>query len=45
MKNKMALWEGHFITILTLGLQPKQGHAKVRAKNEAWEPHFMLLGV
>jgi hypothetical protein len=27
---------------LTLGLRSKQGLAKVRAKIEAWESHFML---
>jgi hypothetical protein len=29
----------------TLGLQPKQGLAKVRTKNEARESHFMLSRV
>ncbi len=33
------------VTTLTLGLQPRQGLARVRAKREAWESHFMLLGV
>jgi hypothetical protein len=28
-----------------LGLQPRQGLARVRAKREAWESHFMLLRV
>ncbi len=34
-------------TIATLALGPwlKQGLAKVRAKNEAWESHFMFLGM
>jgi hypothetical protein len=31
-----------FITTLTLGLQPRQGLAKVQAKYEARESHFML---
>ncbi len=33
------------VEALTLGLQPRQRFAKVRAKNEAREPHFMLLRV
>jgi hypothetical protein len=32
-----------FVTTLTLGSQPRQGLAKVRAKNETQELHFMLL--
>jgi hypothetical protein len=35
----------HDVATLTLGLQPRQGLVKVRAKNEAWESHFMLSGV
>jgi len=31
-----------FVVTLTLGSQPKQRFAKVQAKNEAWESHFML---
>ncbi len=33
------------VTILTLSSRPKQGLAKVRAKSEAQESHFMLPGV
>ncbi len=33
------------VTILALGSRPMQGLAKVQAKSEAWESHFMLLGV
>jgi hypothetical protein len=33
------------VAILTLGSRPKQGLAKVWAKSEAQESHFMLLGV
>jgi hypothetical protein len=35
----------NFVTILTLGSQPRQGLAKVRAKKEARESHFILLGM
>jgi hypothetical protein len=35
---------GHVAT-LALGLQLKQGLAKVHSKNEAHESHFMLSGV
>jgi hypothetical protein len=33
------------ITTLALGSRPKQGLAKVQAKSEARESHFMFLGV
>jgi ribosomal protein S27E len=33
------------VVTITLGLQPRQGVAKVRAKSEAQESPFMLLGV
>jgi hypothetical protein len=33
------------IVTLALGLRPKQGLAKARAKREARESHFMLPGV
>jgi hypothetical protein len=33
------------VTTLALGSRPKQGLAKVRAKSEAQESHFMLSGV
>jgi hypothetical protein len=38
---------GHFFSVatLTLGSQPRQGLAKMWAKNEARKSHFMLLGV
>jgi hypothetical protein len=32
------------VTTLTLGSRPKQGLAKVWAKNETQESHFMLMG-
>jgi hypothetical protein len=35
---------GHVAT-LTLGSRPRQGLARVRVKKEAWESHFMLLGM
>ncbi len=34
-----------FVVTLILGSQPRQGLVKMRAKKEAQEPHFMLLGV
>ncbi len=33
------------VVTLTLGSRPKQGLPKVRAKNEARESHFMLMGM
>jgi hypothetical protein len=33
------------VATLTLGLWPRQGLARVRAKKEAWDSHLMLLGV
>ncbi len=33
------------VAILALGLWPKQGFVKVRAKSEGRESHFILLGV
>jgi hypothetical protein len=38
MDEKMAT-----VATLALGLRPNQGLAKVRAKSEARESHFMLL--
>jgi hypothetical protein len=38
------LFENDFVATLALGLQPKQGLHKVRAKNETHESHFILLG-
>jgi hypothetical protein len=35
-------WFGLGVATLPLGLQPKQGLAKVWAKSETWESHFML---
>jgi len=35
----------HNVATLTLGSRPRQGLAKVWAKSEAQESHFMLLGV
>jgi hypothetical protein len=35
----------HDVTTLTLGSRAKQGLAKVQAKNEAWESHFMFSGM
>ncbi len=32
------------VATLALGLQPRQGLAKVRAKSEARESHFMFPG-
>jgi hypothetical protein len=34
-----------FVTTLDLGSRPKQGLTRVKAKREAWESHFMFLGV
>jgi hypothetical protein len=33
------------VTTLALGLRPRQGLARVRAKKEAQESHLMLQGV
>jgi len=33
------------VATLALGLRPRQGLTKVWAKNQAWESHFMFLGV
>ncbi len=33
------------VVTLALGLRPRQGLTKVRAKREAWESHLMLPGV
>jgi len=33
------------VATLTLGSQPRQGLAKVQAKSEAQESHFMFSGV
>jgi hypothetical protein len=43
-ENKKIFEEFIIVTTLELGLQPKQGLAKVQAKNEAQESHFMFLG-
>jgi hypothetical protein len=34
-----------FVATLVLGLQPRQGLARLRAKREAWGSHLMLPGV
>jgi hypothetical protein len=34
-----------FVTTLTLGSRPRQGLAKVLAKSEVEESHFIFLGV
>jgi hypothetical protein len=39
LKNPMQ-----YVTTLASGLQPRQRLAKL-AKNEAWESHFMIMGV
>jgi hypothetical protein len=39
---QMHATRGKNVATLTLDLQPKQGFAKVRAKNEAQESHFMI---
>jgi hypothetical protein len=41
----MVMQKKVYVTTLALGLQPRQGFVKVRAKCEAHESHFMLLGV
>jgi hypothetical protein len=38
----MATKSTYFVTTLALGSRPRQGLAKVWAKNEAQESHFML---
>jgi hypothetical protein len=42
--NMDAIGRG-FVTTLTLGSQPRQKLAKVQAKSETQELHFMLLEV
>jgi len=37
----IILWQGINVTTLALGSRPKQGLAKVWAKKEARESHFM----
>jgi hypothetical protein len=39
------LYLGIFVATLALGLRPKQGFARVRAKREAQELHLMLPGL
>jgi hypothetical protein len=34
-----------FVTTLALGSRPRQGLARVQAKRETWESHFILPGV
>jgi len=47
VKNKIKCEHlvGYYVTTLTLSLRLKQGLAKVRAKYEAQESHFMFPGV
>jgi hypothetical protein len=33
------------VATLALDSRPREGLARVRAKRESWESHFMLLGV
>jgi hypothetical protein len=40
--NQTQYW---YVATLTLGLQPRQGLARVWAKKEAQESHLMLLGM
>jgi hypothetical protein len=42
---KLPLLKFICVTTLALGLRPRQGLAKVQAKYEARESHFMLPGV
>jgi hypothetical protein len=44
-RNIFLFLEKFCIATLALGLRPRQGLARVRAKREAWESHIMLLGV
>jgi hypothetical protein len=39
------LYFGFHVATLILGLRPRQGFVRVRAKREARESHLMLLGV
>jgi hypothetical protein len=39
------VWIKVYVVTLVLGLWPRQGLARVRDKREAWEWHFILLGV
>jgi hypothetical protein len=41
----MSIASIKIVATLALGSQPRQGFAKVRAKYEAWESHFMFPGV
>jgi hypothetical protein len=45
MINIYYLQHMTYVATLALGLQPRQGFAKVRAKSEARESHFMFLEV
>jgi hypothetical protein len=44
--GKKKLWVA-MVVVATLvsGLRPRQGLAKVQAKSEAWESHFMFSGM
>ncbi len=43
-KGTLAMRKQAYVATLALGLQPKQGLAKVQAKSAALESHFMLPG-
>jgi hypothetical protein len=43
--RKSIVRELFFLTTLALGSQPKQRLARVWAKREAWDSHFMFLGM
>jgi hypothetical protein len=38
----LSMTKAEYVTTLALGSRPRQGLAKVRAKNEARESHFMF---
>jgi hypothetical protein len=44
-KSCLIQFIGVVVVTLTLGSRPREGLVKVRAKREARESHFMLLGV
>jgi hypothetical protein len=41
-RSKKGVEKNKYVTTLTLGLRPRQGLTRVRAKKEARESHFML---
>jgi hypothetical protein len=38
-------YKSTYVATFALGLRPRLGLAKVWVESEAWESHFMLLGV